>query len=62
MANEMIPFVSFRHSKADWRIDLMINSVSQGNVIKMHVIPRNYKVNHEDKIRIQGISKDPLIT
>ena len=58
----MIPFVSFRHSKADRQIDLMIDSGSQGNIIKMDVIPRIYKVNHVDKIRIQGISKESLIT
>ena len=58
----MIPFGSFRHCKADRQIDLMIDSGSQGNIIKMDVIPRNYKVNHVDKIRIQGISKEPLIT
>ena len=62
MANEIIPFVSFRHSKADRQIDLMIDSGSQGNIIKMVVMTRNYKVNHVDKIRIQGISKEPLIT
>ena len=46
----MIPFISFKHSRPGWQIDLMVDSGSQGNVIKIDVIPSNYEVNYLDKI------------
>ena len=40
----------------------MIDSSSQGNVIKIDFLASNYKVNYLDKIWIKGISKEPLST
>ena len=40
----------------------MIDSGSQGNVIKIGVLPHNIKINYCEKIWIKGISNEPFIT
>ena len=59
---ELIPFISFRYPCIQGKIDLMIDSGSQGNVIKSHALPHGVKVNHNERIWIKGISVDPFIT
>ena len=59
---DLIPFVSFKYPCNEQRIDLMIDSDSQGNVIKINVLPRNIKINYSKKIWIKGISDKPFCT
>ena len=59
---ELIPFISFEYPYIERKIDLMIDSGSQGNVIKSDALPYSVKLNHNERIWIQGISDDPFIT
>ena len=40
----------------------MIDSGSQGNIIKAEVLPHDVKINFLDKIQIKGISNEILVT
>ena len=59
---ELIPFISFKYPYIEGKIDLMIDSGSQGNIIKSYALPHGVKVNHKERIWIKGISDDPFIT
>ena len=55
-----IPFISF--SCHEQRVDIILDSGSQGNVIKFEVLPLNVKINYSDQILLKGISEELLLT
>ena len=59
---ELIPYVSFKYPHLERQLDLMIDSGSQGNVIRINVLPPSVRINYHDKIWIKGISNEHLIT
>ena len=59
---ELIPFISFKSSPFSQQIDLMIDSDSQGNVLKFNILQKNIRINQLEKIWIRGISKELLIS
>ena len=59
---DLIPFISFEYPGSKQGIDLMIDSGSQGNVIKVDVLPRNIEINYSKRIWIKGISDKPFCT
>ena len=54
-----IPFISFLCHEQ--RVDIILDSGSQGNVIKFEVLPLNVQINYSDQILLKGISEELLL-
>ena len=54
-----IPFISFLCHEQ--RVDIILDSGSQGNVIKFEVLPLNIQINYSDQILLKGISEELLL-
>ena len=57
---KLIPFISFSFS--DYQINFMLDSGSQGNIIKIGLVPKCLKINKTETVILRGISDETFST